>query len=372
MINNIANKEEAYEFLVYNSDHYSLSAFDSEVNFTLGLSSGLDSSYLAKLAKEYFDSQFIALSLGYDRDTENDESIAAQNFCIANNISHSSFVANSSNFIYEYLKTISLVQEPIADFAAQFYSNIYTCARSQIGCKVIVMGHGADELSIGYGWMFGALNHYRTSNLFSLYETNSDFRYYYTRMQYVSSLTRDFYSFSAPSAFLTSDSYFANSLISIVCDTWLQNSSLKLADRLSMSQSVECRSPLLNERIYHHLSQLFQYIPESLDLQKGLFKKIFSSRLGEDQLLSKKKYFEPPRAHFYSLLYSFFSRQIKSDNSIAESFGILRNGVFDHLFSQASNAELYYWLNKLLKLELSLISTLDPLRFRKLLELSLK
>lgn len=364
----LSSSEEASEFLKNELRRYARAAFDSEVSVALGLSSGLDSSYIGCLAKDCTEQDIHAISLGYDLVHDGDEANAAHMFASGINLKCRRIQASTDHFVGDYLTTTALMQEPVVDFASQFYSKIYKSAALDCGFKVILMGHGADEISIGYGWMHKALNIALKRSSFCLYEVLDDFRIYYRSLKQFSSLQADIYPEIDFKSSLKNKEEYAINLVSAVCDSWLQCSSLKMADRLSMGHGIECRSPLLNEVLMTELGSLYRLLPNSMDCQKGLYKIAYSTKIDQAMLEAEKKYFSPPRLPLYNRLRTFMRNKYSSNQSVAEDLGIIRAGTMNYLLNHASDSCTYYWFNKIMRLELSLLHSLDPVSFQILLE----
>ena len=119
------------------------------------------------------------------------------------------------------------------------------------------MGHGGDELFMGYPWLYQSLKHnYKCSPAQSiLYETLPDFRVYFRLLSQIinPSVSNDI-RWSAYRPICTSQVSGYNSTFDLVRRYWLEPNSLKMGDALSMSYSVESRHPLLSSKLYSYLS----------------------------------------------------------------------------------------------------------------------
>lgn len=127
------------------------SIFQGEAPMGIALSGGMDSSLIALLAKKY-GKNVTCITIGYNSDADYDESRMAETF--SREIGLDSVVRNISakEVGLRYPECIAALDEPIADPSTFGYFILGEEANKR-GIKVLLSGHGPDEIFNGYPWV---------------------------------------------------------------------------------------------------------------------------------------------------------------------------------------------------------------------------
>jgi asparagine synthase (glutamine-hydrolysing) len=126
-----------------------------EAKIGLALSGGIDSQILGKNMKNIYP-DLESITIGYLEKSQHDESVNARNF--ANKIGMKNYFCEiSNNDVSKIFREVCLaLDEPIADISAIGYFQIFKEAKKR-DIKVIVTGHGSDEIFFGYPWLIYAI-----------------------------------------------------------------------------------------------------------------------------------------------------------------------------------------------------------------------
>lgn len=280
--------EESYE-------KYVLSSTLSDIPITLALSGGVDSTYLACLLRDKIDCTY---TVGYEAIGGSNEVDEAKNTARILGLKHKSLIISDREVSELFIKQVNSKDAPVLDFAGIGYYKIYEAARND-GFKVVLLGHGGDELGLGYEWLRHTYEKNRARmNLF--FENLSDFRVSYklNKMLFNRDSAEDSVHFYYPNWKKTKgDAY--KSIFSNIIDYWLEPNTLRMGDSLSMSCSVEARQPLLSPNFID--STQLEY--DNLFEGKRLFKKSIA-KVSELLIQKKKVHFAQPYMHYYSLIHN--------------------------------------------------------------------
>lgn len=115
------------------------------------MSGGLDSKLVAKLALST-GTEIEAITIGYLEKSRHDETQSSAK--VARELDIKSHVKRISKLDGAHLlrKVCSNVDEPVADIASINYLALFDHART-LDIRVLLMGHGSDELLMGYAWL---------------------------------------------------------------------------------------------------------------------------------------------------------------------------------------------------------------------------
>jgi len=127
------------------------SIFQGEASMGIALSGGMDSSLIALLARKN-GKNVTCITIGYDSSEDYDESKMAESF--SKKIGLSSVTRNISarEVGLRYRECIAALDEPIAD-PSTFGYFILGEEANKLGIKVLLSGHGPDEIFNGYPWV---------------------------------------------------------------------------------------------------------------------------------------------------------------------------------------------------------------------------
>lgn len=325
----------------------------SDVPVGISLSSGIDSCLIAKLAKMH-TSELHTFTVGYSNKSKLDESTDAVEFAKSIGAIPHVVRLDPTEVAKRFSELCLKRDEPIADIAGAGYLAIAELAQSQ-GFKVLLNGQGADELFWGYDWVRKAVRkeHRRretigghrvlkkylrfekpmmkagpmldwlkaggglTENLRQLWEDGrarknleaiTDISRYRLRARAIARLAR---SLSKVPEFentrkvdnLPDELITSRIVMSKLVDTYLKTNGLAQNDRLSMSASIEARTPFVD---YKLVEMAFRQCGSAnkFDLPAKHFLKSAAKSFLPDNLINKKKKgFNPPTRKWYSAIY---------------------------------------------------------------------
>jgi asparagine synthase (glutamine-hydrolysing) len=163
--------------------------FQGEVPIGIALSGGIDSSLIASIAKR-LEKKVKVISIGYDSKRKFDESSIAESYsktlgfeCRIRNIS-------AQEVGKRFPELVQAMDEPIADPSSFSYFVLAEEAR-KLGLKVLLSGHGPDELFWGYPWISNLYS--STALRMKMYTTGASLREY---------LNKPKFQFKSPGAFI--------------------------------------------------------------------------------------------------------------------------------------------------------------------------
>lgn len=299
-------------------DRACLLNMQSDVPVAITLSGGIDSgAVLASLATQ--KQKITALSIGYKSFTKSDEREDAKKLAADFKVPFHDHAIDEDEFASQFPALVYAGDDLIADIAAYSISSIYKFAKDK-NFKVLIGGIGGDELFNGYEWVKGALSlatkgnnnnklldsMLQKPNKLSFYDLHTPYKQ--AKMFLQKSYDKQFAtSFPAdnslsPMYYHGSDSslekaYFLNGLLR---DYWLTSNCIALTDRLSMSHSVEARSPFLeSDFVTAALSSTKNMLSFEKE-NKYYFKKALKGLLPAEVLKRPKKGFTPPVSNWLS------------------------------------------------------------------------
>ena len=127
-----------------------------EVKVGVALSGGTDSRLVAKLAIST-GTKIEALSIGYSEKSRHDETLLAAETARELDIKSHIFLISSDQAARLFREVCSAIDEPVADIASINYLALFDHAH-RLNIKVLLMGHGSDELLMGYDWLNKAVS----------------------------------------------------------------------------------------------------------------------------------------------------------------------------------------------------------------------
>lgn len=289
----------------------------SDVPISVALSGGIDSSLICSILKKN-NINFSAFTLSYEETFENDDVKSAKQFAKYLNIPLNKIYLKEEDIKELFLSTCLKLDEPIADIASIGYNSIFKKIREQ-GFKVVLTGHGVDELFWGYQWLKESLNK-KKNILVKL------FYYLKFRVKINSFLfNKDFLSsiFLLKNFFNKKKNYFyelnkllfsnfnnfkniQNNTIETICKTYLQSNGINQGERLSMANSLELRLPFID---YKFVESVFEsrekyILKDDFKLpEKFFFKQISKNYLPSFITERKKRGFSPPAKKWFRIIF---------------------------------------------------------------------
>jgi asparagine synthase (glutamine-hydrolysing) len=332
------------------------SIFQGEAKIGIALSGGVDSSLIALLAKRY-GKYVTCITIGYNSHEDYDESQLAASFSANNGLPFVVRHISPKEVGERYRECIRALDEPIAD-PSTFGYFILGEEASKLGIKVLLSGHGPDELFGGYSWVGQvSASHQRRMLTFSGKGKFSDYlsfpkvpkggtlgnfldqikigfgtiedliQYFedrkdrlnenYTlkffarrprareRAKFSKSLDLDFRKIHDPMEDLDPHQFTGNSndVRDVLINTYLQTNGLAQLDRLWMANSIEGRNLFVDFK----LVEIALSDPENMTKQKSISKSRFIEYVGvflDTEILKRKKRgFTPPVTQWYKEIY---------------------------------------------------------------------
>ena len=299
----------------------------SEVPVAVLLSGGIDSTAIAKMAKET-GREIHVITAGYTGDYSVDERSVARKFAAENGLIYHEVELNANDFKsllhkeYDYLDDMAFDVSSMSQFA------LYQKAK-ELGFKVLLSGVGGDELFFGYP----ACNKLAQSislrkqhlDLFPWKNKHFDYlRFLLKNWKYVlyagypnkiddsswvdwtykdyvnfandgsmtlNSVKYDFADYDVHKSFSTEANI--DSIYDLQISTFMNTLCLYLADRLGMANSLEIRCPLLDYRLVDYVSRLPLNIRYD-GTPKGFYKYCLKGIVPDEILYASKRGFTPP------------------------------------------------------------------------------
>lgn len=305
----------------------------SDVPIGAFLSSGVDSSLIVSLIKNYTNKDLSTFTLGYN-DYYDDETKHAELISRRLGTNHNELKVNYEN-IFDVMEQIPKVySEPFADS-----SQIPTILISQFAKKkvsVVLTGDGGDEIFGGYNrhvWItklnkiskmnkkliLTLLNIYKKVNfigvtneelllklnkLICILETNDINKMYLSTIFYdhENELFKsdkhkydNFFNINDPAYENLSDE---KKMMLLDTKYYLSDDILCKVDRASMNFSLESRAPFLSQELYDFGNYLPNKYKVSKTTNKYLLRKVLENYLPKNLISSKKKGFSIPLGHW--------------------------------------------------------------------------
>jgi asparagine synthase (glutamine-hydrolysing) len=349
----------------------------SEAKIGIALSGGLDSNLIAALGSKY-RSDLEAINVTYKNSNNNIEnSIARYNSKKLGMKFHSCFLSDNE-MLKNFKKLILFRDEPIADISGSSYLKIMQVAKAK-RFKVILLGQGSDEIFWGYPWLkqvFNVNKYYLNKNFFwkpylyyclipkslditvwidfaknfffvprfiflvknlkknkfLFYELNRDYFIFHKNKKdfYGENFYREVNNQNPSNNFVKKFKKIKNfkiHFINLIFKSYLLQNGIVQSDRLSMSQNIEARLPLL-DYIFVNLCLSFAYMINSKNYLFLFFKKHFSFL----KINKKKIGFEVPN-NWSKVIF-------KKYNYLISNGALIRLGILNKNFSSFGNFRL--------------------------------
>ena len=327
----------------------------SDVPIIFSLSGGLDSSLISSIYSNTSKTRIETITVGFD-DVNKDQD--ERNFAkiISKNINsyHHEIVINSNNFLKDMDLIFENLCEPYAGSLASWY--VYKNLSNK---KVIFTGTGADELFGNYGkWKNYLLSDFFIKNIFqNLFNQNlRNIKHFYGYMY-----KKIFYENEVNKLILKNHNY-SNDL-NLIIHSLVQNKKfdpkkniqeidfnlqlpwefLYITDRLSMLNSIEARTPFLDDEMINYIKNVPSKYLTKMTNSKILLKDIARKYIPDEIINRKKKGFVLPKESWLKkelrnqLIY-FASKEFLSKQEIF-SYSYLDN-LLKNFFSSNKNINL--------------------------------
>lgn len=310
----------------------------SDVPIAVLLSSGIDSTTLASLAKESRD-EVHAITVGYKSLNQNDERELARRFAKEKGIIYHEVELDQNDFKNYFEEYTATIDEPVCDVAAIAQWGIYKKAK-ELGFKVLLSGIGGDELFYGYDVhnriglaleKYNGLNQFFPINsnkgylaLFNYILKNKKLLNFHSKNTFESHFTRyyksafeDFKKNINPMKLdlkLESDLnliYKNNGLDTVynfLLNEWLINNCFYQSDKLAMGNSIEVRAPFADQELIEYVLQLPFDTLFDYNKPKGFLKEVMQDDLPSYILNMPKKGFTPPMYYIQDIVSNYNSK----------------------------------------------------------------
>lgn len=372
----------------------------ADVSITVANSSGIDSTSLSILLKKK-KNKFDSISLNH-LGIKNSEAKIAKNQMKKYKINTKLINLSDKEMLKNFPKSVVALDEPIADVASSSYYKLMDYSH-KMKKKVLIFGHGVDELFWGYDdvnenlrisniliskkiyllkiisiflilvpknyswkewakwvlkifkipYLIKLMKSYKIKKLLPFLDNNRHSEYYENKI--VSIFTKKFnknLKFFHPNLSLFSeykinkkniDTIFCNLLLK----TYLRENGLMQLDKLSMSKSVEARVPYVDYRLVEEIFRYRLLNKDYLKPNKYLFKKIIKKNLNYTKEDKKKGFNVPPS--WSNILHKNFLPMINNDSYVVK-LGIFNNKQLLKLLSNISFKRNYF--HRILVLEI--------------------
>ncbi len=327
------------------------------------LSGGIDSSVITALASQH-TKKLNTFSIGFSDNKYFDETEYAELVAKKYNTNHTVFKVSNDDLLQNLQSVLDYLDEPFADSSALAVNILSQLTRKKV--TVALSGDGADELFSGYNkhaahfkasyagtkeklvsalnplWKIApksrnskSANLARQLNRFSTgFNLSPEERYWYWASigseQYSSKiLLKDFdnnlFTFKK-NEYLNNGLDFTdiNTVLYTDLNLVLQGDMLTKADLMSMSNSLEVRTPFLDHTVVDFVTKLPASYKLNKTTKKKFLKETFTHLLPEDLLHRPKHGFEVP-------LLDWFKNELwsKIDNDLLKDSFIEEQGIFN-------------------------------------------
>lgn len=338
----------------------------SDVPVAVLLSGGIDSSAIAAFAKET-GKEIHCISAGYKGNYSCDERSVAKKFAYEKGLIYHEIELDVNDYKDIFEEYISYYDEPVADIASIAQWAIYKKAK-QLGFTVLLGGLGGDELFYGYPVHNRCAEALKIRN--EIVSTKSRYHWLKTIIQNirffdphrrmriddrwpVDWVVEDYEKFSNNAVFCydgveynvnrthVNYNYPYNSDIDTVYDmlftNFMTNQCLYLADRLSMGNSIELRSPLVDYKLVEFVTSLPLDIKYTKGKPKQFLKEILKGIVPDEILYGTKKGFTPPgnfiqeicaeyKYNYFNSKHVYFNSML-ADNLLSELYRYKTNTI---------------------------------------------
>jgi asparagine synthase (glutamine-hydrolysing) len=353
----------------------------SDVPVGIALSSGVDSSAIAALAQKNYPGLLQGFTVGYEGSPRQDERIAARQFAEHIRMPLHTVELRDEEVVDDFPNMVFLRDDPIADISGTGYLAVMRAARDK-GVRVMLMGHGGDELFWGYWWVrqalarsalkqglhanpsttrlrdylqltkpprslplslrwarngAGLISGYRnyvqdrSSPADRLVHYDHSFEFERARQQLINVMTPTFVehlsTFDATERFAVDLPWkdLPVHIARLTCQTYLLENGLAQGDRLSMAASVELRVPLVDYRFVETAIGLMKANPTTNPTPKKWLREAVKDVVPDFVMNRPKTGFNAPWKRWVPMMQNRYGHMVE-DGILVQS-GVLRRGV---------------------------------------------
>lgn len=317
----------------------------SDVPVGITLSGGIDSGSILSFSAPKYQDQMKAFSIGYQGSPPSDERPMAKKLAQQFKVEFFEDEISTAEAVQDFPQLVWSQDDPIADIAGYAAYRVYKLARKN-NVKVLLGGIGGDELFWGYPSSVEAakknIDRYANKRLFNLFKS-PQYLFNNPNPDTTATLITPIYSKDFRSKLSVNYRHLidyqgdrspvdiARHTIDLVRDIWLQSDVIPLNDRLSMSSSVELRSPFLDYKLVEYVLSS-KTITESFRLeQKYWLKQAMKGILPDEVLQRPKKGFTPPVAEWIQAISKKYVHLLK--NGFLMQYFILDSKIINNLSS---------------------------------------
>lgn len=309
----------------------------SDVPITCSLSGGLDSSLIASLFSQNSEKKIDTITVGFEKDNNiHDERKYAK--LVSKNIdsNHHEIIVNPDEILDDMNNIFENICEPYAGSLASWY--VYKNIKNN---KVIFTGTGADELFGNYGkWKNYLMSDFLLKNFFQMFSSQKikNLKYFYGYFY-----EKIFYEKEINNLFL--ENYYDENNINFLINSLVEPKNfdpkkniqkidfnlqlpwefLYITDRLSMLNSIEARTPFLDNEMINYIENVpSRYLTKMMNSKK-LLKDIAKGYIPQEIIDRKKRGFVIPKENWLK-------------NSLSKSLKYFSSKEFIHkqeIFSQS-------------------------------------
>lgn len=225
----------------------------SDVPIALTLSGGIDSSVIYTLAKEKLNANYTLFTYSH-KNTDLDEFLIAERLANEYNDKIIKIEYNNQKFIENFKKSLLALNAPIWSSAHAGYYEVYKTIKEN-GFKVVIEGHGADELFGGWPFTFP----FATKEAFAnkKYLLALQILILYKESNKISSTNKnikDLLQIIFPIMKKDKNVFFR--ILDYIFKQRILPINLRCWDRIPMANSIESRSPFLDYRVVEFTRKL--------------------------------------------------------------------------------------------------------------------
>lgn len=281
----------------------------SDVPISCSLSGGLDSSLISAIFAKNSTKRIQTITVGFDgQDKSYDERYYASKISDFIDSDHLEVVVNPNQILNNMDKIFENLSEPYGGSLASWF--VYNNMNDN---KVIFTGTGADEIFGNYGkWKNFTLSDFFVKNFYNsfLNQKISDLKHFYGFMYkkifYFKDLNRLFLNCEKENnliykinSLVESDNYNTKKIIQeIDFNLQLPWEFLYITDRLSMLNSIETRTPFLDDEMISFINSVPNKHMGQMLNSKKLLKDIASNFIPKEIINRKKKGFVLPKENW--------------------------------------------------------------------------
>lgn len=283
-----------------------LHTLNEEVSYStvptgLALSAGIDSTSILYAMSKYRNDNFVPLIMNISPHGLSDEASLALNSCKLLGIDAHIIQTSGESSVLENLQSLARCNDqPHADPSGLSYLTIFQNAKD-LGLKVVLLGHGPDELFWGYPWFNSELSRTQKGviprriglrNYWNTPAKNSRLLFYSGFPEH--KLSREF----SGDPFLSSKNPWEKFRAEMV-HSYLSTNGLRQSDRLAMSCGIEPRTPYADSRLYGWAQQ--NSLQSTIAFDKFEFRNAVELGPLEHARFRKKQGFDSPMGVWFKL-----------------------------------------------------------------------